>query len=145
MSVALCTLVVARAQVPDRASSGANRSPVRLLPGYKIQLLSAIDSLGGTIWKDRGLRITFDIGGHFGVEADSIDKNDIVWREEQVVSGQQLICVYTKAHHLVVSFPQLNSNFESKVRSERDVAEMLLMVSTYDQKFPYPTGPENTE
>lgn len=91
------------------------------------------------------MRIGFDLGGNSGEATESISKSHVLWREEQVVNGQQLIRVYTRAHHLVVSIPRLNSNFESKVRSERDVAEMLLMIFTYDQKFPYPASPDNTE
>lgn len=116
----------------------AKISPVRLLPGYKVQLTTGADAVGGIIWKDGGMKIDFGMGLHVGVASDLVDKSDVVWREEQVVNGAQVICVYTKSHDFIVSFPRLTTNFQGKIRSQRDLAEMLIMVLTFEPTRGYP-------
>jgi hypothetical protein len=128
------------AQNPERPKGDIRVSPIGLLPGYKVQLVSGIDTGGGTIWKDGGPKIEFNCCGHFGVEADGIDKREVVWRKEQVLNGQPVICVYTKSKRLIVSIPRQNVNFEGTIRSQEDLADMLLMVLTYGSQG-YPVEP----
>jgi len=122
-----------------------SRSVVPLLAGYKIKVMSGIDSAGGRISKDRGLSIEFSIGYYVGNAADSIERKQISWRIEQTVNEQKLVCVLTKASELVVTFPAFRANFRAKVRSRQDVAEMLLMVSLFDPHKGYPAEPGTVE
>jgi hypothetical protein len=139
MTLMFSVSLASSAQNPDVAKGESNISPVRLLPGYKFRAGRSLDTGGGTIWKEGGLEIDF-VAGAIGSEADSIDKKDVVWREQQVVNGQRMICVYTKSHDLVISFPKLRADFSSKIRSRQDLAEMLMMVVTFEPRG-YPVEP----
>jgi hypothetical protein len=129
------------ATIQDGAKREATLSPVRLLPEYKIRWASDIDSWGGTIWNDAGLKIVFHHDLYGGVLADQVDKNEVVWQAEQQVNGQQVICVYTKSNHFIVSIPKLVVNFEADIRSQKDLTEMLLMALTWDLTHGYPVAP----
>ena len=49
------------AQNQVRARDEVKASPVKLLPGYRIQIVRGIESVGGTISKDAGKRIEFQL------------------------------------------------------------------------------------
>jgi|SRR5580700_5822966 hypothetical protein len=139
----VCLLSVSpttNARNQDLAKREAKLSPVRLLPGYKIRFRSGIDSWGGTIWNDTGLKIVFDHDLYGGVPADQVDKNDVVWRTEQEVNGQQVICVYTKSNYFIVGIPKLVVSFEAEIQSQKDSTEMLLMALTWDTTHGYPAA-----
>jgi hypothetical protein len=75
-----------------------SRSPVRLLPGYKLQIIPGVDAQGGKIWKDGGFTINFFSCCMTGpMAADVIDINQVSWREEQTVQGQVVLCAYNNA------------------------------------------------
>ncbi len=129
--------LTAIAQSRDTTKSPPLRSPVQLLSGYKIQLSSGIDTWGGTIWKVGGLKIIWHSGLHVGVAADLVDKKDVAWREEQVVNGQQVVCVYATSSDLIGSFPRLVTNFQGHIERQQDLAEMLLMILTFEPTHGY--------
>ena len=107
-------------------------APLALLPGYKMQISAGIDSSAGKIWKDGGPTIDVEFCCGFGDMAESIDKRQVLWREDQMIDGQPVACVYTKSRELIVSYPRRAANFRAKIRNEKDLSEMLLMVLTYD-------------
>ncbi len=119
----------------------SSRSPVVLLSGYKVQIIPGIDSSGGKIWKERGLTIEIELCCGFGNAAESVDKSQILWREEQTFNGQRVVCVYTRSKHLIVSFPKLITNFRAKIRNPNELTEMLLMVLTFEPQQGYVTAP----
>jgi hypothetical protein len=125
----------------DTTASSPTKSPVHLLPGYKIQMSSGADSWGGTIWKDAGLKIEFDSGLHVGVAADLVERKDVAWREQQVINGQEVICVYTDSNNLIVSFPRLVTNFQGHIQHNQDIVEMLLTVLTFEPTHGYAVDP----
>ncbi len=107
-----------------------------LLPGYQQREGRSLDSATGIIWKERGLRISYDIGRMAGVytDCDSCDwTRGEVWRKKQVINGQEAVVVLTKSKRLVVSFPQSHSNFYATVRDESELADMLLMLFTFEK------------
>lgn len=140
------TLVVLLLGVPS--AIGANNQngmkdvlrafPVRLLPGYEAKVTYGIDSWNAKIEKDGGATIDSIRGSQVGVESDSIQKDEVTRREEQGVTGQQVICVYTKLNDFLVSIPKLAVNFGAHIRNQLDLAEMLLMVLTYRPVHGYP-------
>jgi hypothetical protein len=132
---------MATTQNQDTTTSSPAKSPVRLLPGYKIQMSAGIDTWGGTIWKDDGLKIEFNSGLHVGVAADLVDRKDVVWREVQDINGQEVICVYTNLNDLIVSFPRLVTNFQGHAQHNQDIAEMLLTVLTFEPTHGYAVDP----
>jgi hypothetical protein len=124
----------------QESKAGSRLSPVRLLPSYKIQWASGIDTWGGTIWKDNGVKIEFNQGG-VGIATDQVEKDEVVWREEQVLNGEQVVIIYTKSSHLLVAIPKLIVSFEAEIRNQKDLAEMLLMALTWDMAHGYPAEP----
>ncbi len=129
------------AQNQARHKCESPKSMLQLLAGYKVDVGWGIDSWGAKISKDGGVTIEFFQGLHVGVEADSIDQKDVAWREEQVVNGQRLICVYTNSNDLIVSNRMQAVNFRGHIRNQQDLTEMLLMVLTYDPVHGYPVEP----
>jgi hypothetical protein len=107
---------------------------VTLLPGYQYHAAQGIDSRTGVIWKERGVRLSFDIGDMAGVYTDcdwcGWTKGE-TWRKEQTIGDQKVIYVFTKSKRLVVSFPEVHANFYATIRTESDMADVLLMLSTF--------------
>jgi hypothetical protein len=137
VSIALVFFVTAgHAQI---AASGKDVPPpgsIRLLPGYHHRETQGIDSRTGVIWKENGPIINYDIGemaGNYTKKCNLCDwTKDEVWRRKQLINGQTMVCVFTKKKNLIVSFPTLNVNFYAKVSSESDLADVLLMLTTFD-------------
>jgi hypothetical protein len=141
---ALLFLALGSISAQDRNAArivASSRSPVALLSGYKVQVIPGIDSSGGKIWKERGLTIEMELCCGFGNAAESVDKSQILWREEQTFNGQRVVCVYTRSKDLIVSFPKLVTNFRAKIRNPNDLTEMLLMVLTFEPQQGYATDP----
>jgi hypothetical protein len=138
----ILTLGPARAQ--DQGSTppiSGQRTFVVLPAGYKIQVIPGIDSAGGKIWKDGGLTIEVELCCGFGNATESTDKNQVLWRQEQSFNGQLVVCVYTKSKELIVSFPKLTTNFRAKIHNQKELAEMLLIVLTFEPHQGYATDP----
>jgi hypothetical protein len=55
------------------------------------------------------------------------------WRKKQLINGQQAVFVFTKSRRLVVSFPESHANFYATVRNESELADMLLMLATFER------------
>jgi hypothetical protein len=141
-AIIIHSLALANAIAQDTAPGPqAPRSSVRLLPDYKFMVLPGIDAGGVKIFKKLGPAILESFGLHVVNEADSIDKNQVLWRTEQTVNGKAVVCVFTKSQELVVTFPQGVTNFRAKIRNKQDLAEMLLMVLTFEPEHGYPVDP----
>jgi hypothetical protein len=111
----------------------AIRSPIQLLPGYKIQLTRGIDSLGGRIWKSDGLDINFEVGVYIGNIDAEPPVERVLWREEQTLGGRRVVCIYTKENTLdVVLLGNVPARFYTTVRNQQDIVEVLLMALTFD-------------
>jgi hypothetical protein len=119
-------------------------SPLHLLPGYKMQVASGIDTWGGWILKDGGAKINFE-HGYYDLPANTVEKSNIAWQEEQVVNGKQVLCLYTKANHFFVTIPRDMIFFEADIQSQKDLADVLLMAVTWDMTHGYPVEPGTIE
>ena len=124
----------------------AIRAPVRLLPGYKLQLTPGIEGgYGVRIWKEAGLSIFGNTGCCFAAEASSVGEDQLQWRQEQEMNGKHVTLAYTKDQDLIVTFTDNQGsypvNFTAHVRNEHDVAETLLMVLTYEPTHGYLVPP----
>ena len=109
---------------------------VTLLPGYQQREGSSLDSTTGLIWKEGGLRISYDIGRMAGAytDCDSCDwTRGEKWRKKRVINGQKAVFVFTASRRLVVSFPESHANFFATVRDESDFADMLFMLFTFER------------
>lgn len=129
-----CAATAQEASAPS--TSAGIRFPLRLLPGYKLQAAAGYDNgPTGKIWKENGPTINFHMGPYFPEETESIKKDQILWREEQIINGQSFTCVYTKSADLVISHQPLPvANFRAKIHSQQELAEILLMVLTFEPK-----------
>lgn len=123
------------------------RAPFELLPGYRMTAGWGIeDGPYGKVWKDGGptIEYSFDMLGTSDV--DSIDKDQEVWREEQTSGINHFVCVFTRSQELVVTLtgPTL-ANFRAKIRNQRELAEVLLIVLSVDRSSGYPVDPSKVD
>lgn len=127
----VCLLTISSASGQEPPTPGS----VSLLPGYRHRVGQGIDSKVGTIWKDGGLVIHYDIGELAGDYTECGRScgwtNGELWRREQVVHGQRVVCVFTKKRRLVVSFPGAHANFYGSIHTDEQLTEMLLMLLTF--------------
>jgi len=112
---------------------------VKLLVGYKQREGRSLDSTTGHIWKEGGLRISYDIGPMAGVYTNKCEWCDWtkgeIWRKTQTINGQESVFVFTKSRQLVVSFPKSYANFYAAIRDESELTDMLLMLATFERGY----------
>src|ERR1043166_574249 len=101
---------------------------IRLLPGYQHRRLQSIDDVIGEIWKDGGLKIHYDIGA-WGSNPDNCKTCEapVLWRKEQVVNGQRVVCVLYQTKLLVINIDGYAS-FQATIKTQQQQADMLLMI-----------------
>jgi hypothetical protein len=115
-----------------------NLGSIGLLPGYSIQHRYGSDTYIGTISRPDGLRIGIDIGALAGLGANPAEPEKHKWVYEQKVRGHTVFVGMRASGEseeetmLCVTFPQGVVNFYAAVASDRDIAEMLSMVLTYE-------------
>lgn len=127
----LVVVVILNSIVSAQALS-ATPPGIRLLPGYTERKGRPIDSIGGTISRPHGLVMGYDIGigaGHY--ELDPRWTKHALWRTEQIINGKKAVCIFTKSKELLIAFPDDLTNFYAEIHSQRDLADMMLMVLTY--------------
>lgn len=144
----LVVLSVPPELVPDEPYGG-----LKLLEGYKFERSHTSDSINGIISKEGGLRIEFESGISEGYAVQVEKKATYIWYQEQVANGHRVMVALTKPDDtkwrpqksrkpkrkqiLMVTFPGKfgpmdAANFYAEVLNEGEVAEMLLMVLTFD-------------
>src|SRR5579871_1576255 len=117
------------------AQEAAIPGAIALLPGYHHQPQQGIDSRVGTISKPGGIVIEYDVGEMAGDYTSCKScgwTKDEMWRKQQDVNGQKAVLVFTKARRLFISFPAVHANFYATISTEAEMADMLLMVLTFD-------------
>jgi len=125
---------------------------IKLLDGYKYKRSHTFDTINGAIYKDGGLRIEFESGINEGYAADPKEQRTYVWFREQEINGHKVFLALTRPgvgtrwrpeksrgsdRILMVTFPgklgpMQAANFYAEVMDEKEVADMLLMVLTFD-------------
>lgn len=124
-------LMISTASAQEPPTPGS----IRLLPGYHHSVGQGIDSKVGRIWKDRGPVIHYDIGALAGDYTECGRScgwtNGELWRREQLVDGQRVVCVFTRKRRLVVSYPGAHANFYGTANTDKQLTEMLLMLLTF--------------
>lgn len=126
---------------------------LRLLDGYRFERSHTFDTINGVIFRDGGLRIEFESGPGEGYAVDPKNKSKYIWYREQVVKGNKVILALTNSEGtpwrpekernpkprqiLMVTFPgKLGgfdaANFYAEVLDQQEVADVLLMVLTFD-------------
>jgi hypothetical protein len=116
----------ARAIAADPAPGG-----MKLLPGYEHTKRRGIDTDVGKITKKDGLTIEYDIGGLAGNYAKNAAKGKPLWYKQQTVGKQKFDVCLSKERTLYVTADGF-ANFYAKVKTDEDIADVLLMALTYD-------------
>jgi len=123
-----------------------NNFMVRLLPGYRVQNYPTLDTVGAKIYKKGGLEIEYSSGSLMEEEASAITPDKILWKTKQIINGYPLTCVYTRSSDFVATFNDKSpTNFHAHIKSNQDLAEMLLIVLTYEPTKGYPISPDAIE
>jgi hypothetical protein len=127
---------------------------MRLLDGYTFQRGKTFDTINGKILGPSGFTIGFESGTGAGYEADPARRSQYISFREQVVNGHKVYLALAKPRRdspwrprersrggtgrmLLVTFPGKMSeldaaNFWAEVLTEAEIADMLLMVLTFD-------------
>lgn len=136
--IASCLLWIGSGHVV--AQSKPTRLPpgdMQLLNGYRHEALSSIDTYMGRIWKESGPELIYDIG--------SLAMNEVRLHRERIGGPWQTIvkdergrvsmeAIMTDDETLHLAFPGATAHFTARrLKSKSDVAEILLMVMSYDQ------------
>lgn len=148
--LATCCMLLAN----EMSSMDQPYGDVKLLEGYKYKRGGTIDTINGVIYKEGGLSIEFESGISEGYAANPKDKDKYIWYREQVLNGHKVMVALTKSGGgtvweperprgprprkiLMVTFPgrfgpDNAANFYAEVLNEQEIADMLLMVLTFN-------------
>jgi len=149
LTFALCALAV--------ASSENLQSPggMRLLPGYSARRSVEIDAAAWTIEGKSGLQICLEAGPNQGLWADPREAAKYSWHREQEIQGHKAYFALVRpglktqwdrddtsglppGNILLVTFPlegaspDFTANFSAKLAGPEDLADALLMITTFD-------------
>lgn len=147
---AICILATATTSMADEPPYGG----IKLLEGYRYKRDSTTDTINGFIYKSGGLSIEFESGISEGYAVNPKKKGKYSWYREQVVNGRKVYVALGESgvvtrwkpvkprgskpvRVLMVTFPgdfgpTDAANFYAEVLDEREVADTLLMVLTFD-------------
>ena len=117
--------------VPRQGSISKPGWTIKVLTGYDHKPEQGVDSQPGTIAKENGLTISYDIGGFAGEKVISSEKENLLWYKEQTLNKQLVRIAFTKKRELVATFPASAANFWCQINSEEDFAEALLIILSY--------------
>jgi hypothetical protein len=126
---------------------------IRLLDGYRFERSHTFDTINGVILKTGGLRIEFESGINEGYAVEPKNKIKYIWYRQQIINGHKVVVALAKrgvtpwkpevarnpkpANVLMVTFPGRigpddAANFYAEVANQEEIADMLLMVLTFD-------------
>ncbi len=128
---------------------------IQLLDGYSVNRTRAVDAAAWTIEGKNGFEIQFEAGPNEGSWAERRDQNEYSWYREQMIHGYDVRFAVVKAglktqwepnesrglapgNILLVTFllegseSDHTANFSAKVADQRELADALLMVVTFD-------------
>lgn len=127
---------------------------IKLLDGYKYKRDHTFDTINGLIYKEGGLSIAFESGINEGYAVEPKEQNDYIWFRQQEINGHKVFLALTESgvgtkwepekprgpnprRILMITFPGKfgtmdAANFHAEVMGEKDIADALLMVLTFD-------------
>jgi hypothetical protein len=107
---------------------------MQLLPGYQHERLRGLDTLRGRIWKDGGPNITYEIGPSATNEVQAYKQsNRTRWVKAIKINNAVVeIALHQDNETLLAASPDLCTFRASPVKSYSDMADVLLMITTYD-------------
>lgn len=153
VEVAIAIVLVCTAAPGQQPSHQRTHGDVQLLEGYSIKDTWAVDAHSWTIEKNGGLRIDFEAGPNEGSWADPKNREQYDWYREQIVNGCRVRVALIRAglrtvwndkddarpgRVLLVTYliegeeSSFTANFKTKIVSERDLGDALLMALTFN-------------
>lgn len=102
-----------------------------LLPGYQHTSGCGIDTATGTIEKENGLFIRYDIGvltDNFA--AREVNRN-VQWYRNEKVGDATVLIVLTRENKIIASFDNPKANFWSLAADQSSIDDFLKMILTY--------------
>lgn len=107
---------------------------MRMLGGYVHTPGRGIDSTIGSIKKEGGLNIRYDIGAMAGEYVNLCRiNNTCVWNKEQQLNAGLVKIALRNDGVIFATFPRTKANFYTETRTEEDIAEFLIMILTFDE------------
>jgi hypothetical protein len=115
---------------------------IHLLEGYRHTKMMGEDTPGGQIRNDR-IVINYEAGGGVFAAADWPSRTEWKWSIVQKRGDREITIFVNHENDLYISFratkTRAAANFAASVQSPQDVAEVLLMVLTYDDEPQHPS------
>lgn len=127
---------------------------IKLLDGYKYEKSKTIDTINARIFNNEGFTIEFESGISEGYAADPKKRAQYIWFREQDIKGRKVYLAMTTigigtnwkpsrwrspktGRIMLITFPGRfgpldAANFFAEVTSDQELADMLLMVLTFD-------------
>ena len=138
------TILVVHIAVVGQVSTARYSHPppggIHLLPGYVHVSEQGIDTSVGTIAKEGGLHIRYDIGSLAGNYADPEKRRPderVIWSKTQKLRDLTMILTLFKGGSLVATFRETCANFlGSNATTDEQIIDFVLMISTYHEKPP---------
>lgn len=136
--LAFCLFILSASAQDQTLKKRDNASPppggIKLLNGYVHTPGRGIDSTVGSIKKEGGLNIRYDIGVLAGEYADRCRRdNTCVWYKEQQLNAGLVKIALQGNGFIVATFPRTTANFYTEARTDEDIAEFLIMILTFDE------------
>jgi len=151
LGMTVCFVLFLGSSIPANYPPYGN---VKLLDGYKYKRSHTFDTINGLIYKDGGLRIEFESGINEGYAVDPKEQKNYIWFRQQEINGHKVFLALTVSgvstkwepeiprspnprRILMITFPGRigpmdAANFYAEVLNEREIADALLMVLTFD-------------
>jgi hypothetical protein len=129
---------------------------LKLLDGFKYKRSNTFDTINGLIYSSSGFSIEFESGTGLGFAADPKKRTQYAVFREHTVNGNKIYLAITlpgvgtnwepknkrsreSGRIVLITFPGNMSplhaaNFSAEVKSDSELADMLLMVLTFDPK-----------
>jgi hypothetical protein len=107
---------------------------IKMLPGYVHKIGRRTDSIDGTISKENGIEIYYDIGwtaGNYALGAYKRDKKKLVWFRKQKNNGLKVMITYLTNGQIYATFPKTRASFMANVKTEAELTDFLTMIMTY--------------
>lgn len=129
----LTVIEVAPLRVSGKNQETAARG-IQVLQGYRHEDIGGMDTRRGKISKPKGPEIMYDIGALATNEtAIHFKSKDFLWARSISIGAHSLELVMKDDETLYASFPRYYANFiGTRVRTKADLADVLLMIVTYD-------------
>ena len=137
----VCSIVLALCVVASvRSSSHGTPQPktlggIQLQPGFQHMLLGGMDMRRGRIWKANGPEIVYEIGPLADNPALRHHKaGETAWLRTVRLAKQPFAIALAKDDETVwAAFPEHLASFTAThVRSKEDMADLILMLATFD-------------